>query len=205
MEDRDMTMEEYVQYETEKALRMGKVYNWETAMYGKISWRLDDDNINDLRIFETRFPAIVYDDALTFESCFSSETTVSPQHVDELIWKNETSLSEYDDEKYNVISYNDLFLFNIIFADELKLDTDNDDDKIDTKIPSYNMCDNEEHASQNVKEYEDERVVLANLIANLKLDHDENKKILKKLKKAKASLTRELNECKSAVEESNDI
>ncbi|GJY01259.1 hypothetical protein Tco_0359411 [Tanacetum coccineum] len=139
MEERDMTMEEYVQYESEKALRKGKVYNWETTMYGKISWRLDDDNINDLRIFETRFPAIVYDDALTFESCFLSETTVSPQHVDELIWKNETSLSEYDDEKYNVISYNDLFLFNIIFADELKLDTDNDDDEIDTKIPSYSI------------------------------------------------------------------
>ncbi|GJR11933.1 hypothetical protein Tco_0794585 [Tanacetum coccineum] len=50
-----------------------------------------------------------------------------------------------------------------------------------------------------------DRVVLANLIANLKLNHDENKKILKQLKKANASLTHELNECKSALEESNDI
>ncbi|GJW03108.1 hypothetical protein Tco_1561964 [Tanacetum coccineum] len=67
------------------------------------------------------------------------------------------------------------------------------------------MCDNEEHAEQNAEVYEDERVVLANLIANLKLDHDENKKIFKQLKKANASLTHELNECKSALEESNNI
>ncbi|GKA08279.1 hypothetical protein Tco_0687610 [Tanacetum coccineum] len=62
-----------------------------------------------------------------------------------------------------------------------------------------------EHADQNAEEYEDKRVVLANLIANLKLDHDENKKILKQLNKENASLTHELNECKSALEESNDI
>nr|GEW28685.1 hypothetical protein [Tanacetum cinerariifolium] len=70
---------------------------------------------------------------------------------------------------------------------------------------SSNMCANEEHGDQNAEEYEDECAVLANLIGNLKLDHDENKKILKKLKKANASLTHELNECKSALEESNDI
>ncbi|GJT81668.1 zf-CCHC domain-containing protein [Tanacetum coccineum] len=33
MEDRDMTMEEYVQYEIEKALKNGKVYSWETTTY----------------------------------------------------------------------------------------------------------------------------------------------------------------------------
>ncbi|GJS91634.1 hypothetical protein Tco_0774270 [Tanacetum coccineum] len=76
-----MTMEEYVQYEIEKALRNGKVYNWETATYGKIRYI---DDINDLRFFETKFPAIVYDDALTSELDFSSEPTVSPQHVDEV-------------------------------------------------------------------------------------------------------------------------
>ncbi|GKF90008.1 hypothetical protein Tco_0263971, partial [Tanacetum coccineum] len=46
-------------------------------------------------------------------------------------------------------------------------------------------------------ECDDERVALANLIANLKLDVDENKKIQKKLKKANATLTQELTECKS--------
>ncbi|GJS22116.1 hypothetical protein Tco_0450748 [Tanacetum coccineum] len=73
MEDRDMTMEEYVQYETEKALRNGKVYNWETATYDKIRYV---DDINDLIFFEMKFLAIVFDYALTSELEFSSEPTV---------------------------------------------------------------------------------------------------------------------------------
>ncbi|GKC74034.1 hypothetical protein Tco_1119917, partial [Tanacetum coccineum] len=36
MVDRDMTMEEYDQYETEQALGNGKVFHWETATYSKI-------------------------------------------------------------------------------------------------------------------------------------------------------------------------
>ncbi|GKC65316.1 hypothetical protein Tco_1097914 [Tanacetum coccineum] len=42
---------------------------------------------------------------------------------------------------------------------------------------SPDMCDNDIHNDQNVVESDDERVALANLIANLKLDVDENKKI----------------------------
>nr|GEX74772.1 hypothetical protein [Tanacetum cinerariifolium] len=57
--------------------------------------------------------------------------------------------------------------------------------------------------NQNAEECDDERVVLANLIANLKLDIDENKKIQKQLKKANTSLTQELKECKSTLEDTN--
>ncbi|GJW98457.1 hypothetical protein Tco_0180265 [Tanacetum coccineum] len=57
---------------------------------------------------------------------------------------------------------------------------------------SSDMCDNESKADQNANGYDDERVVLANLIANLKLDTDKNKKIQKQLKKANASLAHEL-------------
>nr|GEV91359.1 hypothetical protein [Tanacetum cinerariifolium] len=56
---------------------------------------------------------------------------------------------------------------------------------------SPNMCDNDIQTDQNA---EDERVALANLITNLKLDVDENKKIQKQLKKANVSLARELKE-----------
>ncbi|GJX58878.1 hypothetical protein Tco_0290268 [Tanacetum coccineum] len=52
-------------------------------------------------------------------------------------------------------------------------------------------------------ECDDERVALANLIANLKLDVDENKKIQKQLKKANATLTQELTECKSILAETS--
>ncbi|GJT72442.1 retrotransposon protein, putative, ty1-copia subclass [Tanacetum coccineum] len=65
---------------------------------------------------------------------------------------------------------------------------------------SSNMCDNDNQADQNAEACDDERVTLANLIANLKLDIDENKKIQKQLKKANASLTQELKECKSTLE-----
>ncbi|GJS50167.1 gag-pol polyprotein [Tanacetum coccineum] len=61
-------------------------------------------------------------------------------------------------------------------------------------LNSLDMCDNEGTVDQNVEEYEDERVVLAKLIANLKLDTDENKKIQKQLKKANTSLAHELKE-----------
>ncbi|GJZ53676.1 retrovirus-related pol polyprotein from transposon TNT 1-94 [Tanacetum coccineum] len=55
---------------------------------------------------------------------------------------------------------------------------------------SSDMCDNDIQDDQNDVECDDERVVLA----NLKLDVDENKKIQKQLKKANATLTQELTE-----------
>ncbi|GKA03801.1 hypothetical protein Tco_0676582 [Tanacetum coccineum] len=68
---------------------------------------------------------------------------------------------------------------------------------------SPDMCDNDIQDDQNDVEYDDERVALANLIANLKLDVDENKKIQKQLKKANATLTQELTECKSILAETS--
>nr|GEY26358.1 hypothetical protein [Tanacetum cinerariifolium] len=68
-------------------------------------------------------------------------------------------------------------------------------------LDSPNMCDNDNHANQNAEECDDECVVLANLIANLKLDTNENKKIQKQLKKANTTLSHELQECKSALKE----
>ncbi|GJZ45971.1 retrovirus-related pol polyprotein from transposon TNT 1-94 [Tanacetum coccineum] len=55
----------------------------------------------------------------------------------------------------------------------------------------YNVFAN---TDQNVVECDDERVALANLILNLKLDVDDNKKIQKQLKKVNASLAQELKE-----------
>ncbi|GJX03099.1 hypothetical protein Tco_0189015 [Tanacetum coccineum] len=47
----------------------------------------------------------------------------------------------------------------------------------------------------------DERAALANLITNLTLDTEENKTILKQLKKANASLTQEMKECRTNLDE----
>nr|GEV10135.1 retrovirus-related Pol polyprotein from transposon TNT 1-94 [Tanacetum cinerariifolium] len=64
---------------------------------------------------------------------------------------------------------------------------------------SPDMCDDVIQNDQNDVESDDERVVLANLIANLKLDVDENKKIQKQLKKANTTLAQELKECKTIL------
>ncbi|GJZ79886.1 hypothetical protein Tco_0644723 [Tanacetum coccineum] len=56
---------------------------------------------------------------------------------------------------------------------------------------------------EKVDKCDDERAALSNLIENMTVDSEENKNILKQLKKANASLTQELKECKSNIEESN--
>ncbi|GJU51947.1 hypothetical protein Tco_1221502 [Tanacetum coccineum] len=80
-------------------------------------------------------------------------------------------------------------------------------EKVDSNTTpnSSDMCNNELKYYQNADDHEVERVMLANLIANLKLDIDENKNIQKQLRKENASLAHELNRCKSDLEESNDI
>ncbi|GJX91707.1 hypothetical protein Tco_0345033 [Tanacetum coccineum] len=90
--------------------------------------------LNDLdffKDFENEFPAIVYIDAQTSKSDFLTEPTLSPQHINEFDLKDETSLSEYDEVEQNILYFNDLFPFNIIYPDDLKSDKGNDDNEID--------------------------------------------------------------------------
>ncbi|GJW94819.1 retrovirus-related pol polyprotein from transposon TNT 1-94 [Tanacetum coccineum] len=68
---------------------------------------------------------------------------------------------------------------------------------------SSNICTNDNQVDQNAAECVDERAALANLIANLTLDTEENKTVLKQLKKANASLTQELKECKTNLDETS--
>ncbi|GJW88633.1 hypothetical protein Tco_0163973 [Tanacetum coccineum] len=89
------------------------------------------DDLDYFKYFEKEFPAIVYNDAQTSKSNLLTERILNPQHIDEFNLKDETSLSEYDEEEQNVICFNDLFPFNVIYPDELKTDTDNDNDKVD--------------------------------------------------------------------------
>ncbi|GJW63911.1 hypothetical protein Tco_0115795 [Tanacetum coccineum] len=151
MDDPNITKLENIRLKEEKARKHENVFNWETAKYGKIWY---DEDVHDLRSVETKFPAIffndnltsnetlscestnefpaiVYNDALTSKSDFSTEPTLCPQHIDEFDLKDETSLSEYDEEEQNILYFNDLFLFNIIHPDDLKSDKDDDDNEID--------------------------------------------------------------------------
>ncbi|GKD15599.1 hypothetical protein Tco_1200006, partial [Tanacetum coccineum] len=105
------------------------------------------DDLDYLKDFEKEFPPIIYNDALTSKSDFLTEPTVSPQHIDESNLKDETSLSEYDEEEQNVLYFNDLFPFNVIYLDNSKSNKDNVDkpfgdvsvipDKISTDVGAY--------------------------------------------------------------------
>nr|GFC19699.1 hypothetical protein [Tanacetum cinerariifolium] len=74
------------------------------------------------------------------------------------------------------------------------------------EVPTADTCTDSkplEQNDQNDVESNDEHVALANLIANLKLDVDENKKIQKKLKKANITLAQELKGCKTILAETS--
>nr|GEY36965.1 hypothetical protein [Tanacetum cinerariifolium]GEY48239.1 hypothetical protein [Tanacetum cinerariifolium] len=86
---------EYIRLEEEKAHRNGKVYNWETAKYGKIWY---DEDVYDLRSVENEFPSIVFDDALTSEVTPSYAPTVSPLNDNKIDFR--ISFDESDDEDY---------------------------------------------------------------------------------------------------------
>ncbi|GKB15749.1 hypothetical protein Tco_0849672, partial [Tanacetum coccineum] len=60
--------------EEEKAQKRGKVFNWETAKYGRIWY---DEDIHDLGSVETEFPAIAFNDEESSEKTLSCEPTVS--------------------------------------------------------------------------------------------------------------------------------
>nr|GEU83384.1 retrovirus-related Pol polyprotein from transposon TNT 1-94 [Tanacetum cinerariifolium] len=76
-----------------------------------------------------------------------------------------------------------------------------DDSNITPDSPD--MCEDDIQNEQNDVESDGERVALVNLIANLKLDVDENKKIQKQLKKANTTLAQELKECKTILAETS--
>ncbi|GKA56940.1 hypothetical protein Tco_0756012 [Tanacetum coccineum] len=106
MDDPNITMDEYIRLEEEKARRHGKVYNWETTTYGKIWY---DEDVHDLRSVETKFPAIVFNDVLTYEVALSCEPTVSPLNNNQINFI--ISFDESDDEDYTVSYFDDFDYF----------------------------------------------------------------------------------------------
>ncbi|GJW52392.1 hypothetical protein Tco_0093743 [Tanacetum coccineum] len=102
-------MEEYIRLEEEKARRRGKVYNWETATY-----------------------AIVFNDTLTSEAALSCEPMVSSLNNDEIDFR--ISFDESDDEDCTVIFDKNSFSYKIISVNNLKTDSENDNDKVNMPL-----------------------------------------------------------------------
>ncbi|GJW91110.1 hypothetical protein Tco_0168663 [Tanacetum coccineum] len=126
MDDPNITMEEYIKLEEEKARRQGRTFNWQTATYGKMEYcENEDDSFTNL---ETEYPAIVFDD--TSNAALSWDPTVSPLDNNEIDF--EISFDESDDEDYMVIFDENSFSCKIISVDNLETDSENENDKVNT-------------------------------------------------------------------------
>ncbi|GJT69640.1 hypothetical protein Tco_1028926 [Tanacetum coccineum] len=111
------------------------------------------NDLDFLKDFEKEFPAIIYNDALTSKLDFLTEPALSSQHIAEFDLKDETSLSEYDEEEQNVLYFNDLFPFNITYPDDLKSDKDNDDNEVDIiQSSGVNLINNDTQGSNKLLE-----------------------------------------------------
>ncbi|GKD78598.1 hypothetical protein Tco_1341219 [Tanacetum coccineum] len=69
MDNPNITMEEYIRLQEEKALSQGETFNWQTATYGKMEYCEDEDDC--FTNFLTKFPAIVLDNTLTSDAAIS--------------------------------------------------------------------------------------------------------------------------------------
>ncbi|GJU00451.1 hypothetical protein Tco_1110789 [Tanacetum coccineum] len=96
MDDPNITIEEYIRLEEEKAQRHGRTFNWQTATYGKMEYSL------------------------------SCEPTVSP--LNEIDFR--ISFYESDDEDYMVIFDENSFSYKVIYVDNLKMGSENENDKV---------------------------------------------------------------------------
>ncbi|GJU17228.1 putative ribonuclease H-like domain-containing protein [Tanacetum coccineum] len=124
MDDPNITIEEYIMLEEEKAQKRSKVFNWETAKYGKIWY---DEDIRDLRSLETEFPDITFNDGVSSEKTLSYEPTISSLN-DEIDFRN--SFDDSDDEDYTVIFDKNSFSYKVISTNDLKTDSENVNEKV---------------------------------------------------------------------------
>ncbi|GKE65973.1 hypothetical protein Tco_1520134 [Tanacetum coccineum] len=129
MNDPNITIEEYIMFEEEKARKHGKVFNWETAKYGKIWY---DEDVHGLRSVETEFPALVFNYNLTSDETLSCEPTVSSLNDNEIDFR--ISFDESNDEDYTVFFDKKSFSYKIISAIDLEKNSENDNEKVNMPL-----------------------------------------------------------------------
>ncbi|GJT43911.1 hypothetical protein Tco_0952626 [Tanacetum coccineum] len=129
MDDPNITMDEYIRLEEEKAQKHRKVFNWETAKYDKICC---DEDIHDLRSVETEFSAIAFNDEVSSKT-LSYEPTVSSLNK-EINFR--VSFDDFNDKDYTVIFEKNSFSYKIISTNDLRTDSENDNKKVMPLLPS---------------------------------------------------------------------
>ncbi|GKE46661.1 hypothetical protein Tco_1477919 [Tanacetum coccineum] len=124
MNDPNITMEEYIRLEEEKAQSHGESFNWQTATFGRIRHYYEEERFTN---FEEEFPAIVfgkikgnsfdseqggimgeYDDdfetefpAIVFNNTFDTTPPCEPTNENQIDFR--ISLDESDDEDYTMV------------------------------------------------------------------------------------------------------
>ncbi|GKB26186.1 hypothetical protein Tco_0865587, partial [Tanacetum coccineum] len=161
MNDPNITMEEYIRLEEEKAQSRGMTFNWQTATFGRMEHYYEKECFTN---FEEEFPAIVfekingdsfdteqggmikkYDDeegdfvtefpAIVFSNTFTTppyEPTVNPSNESKLDFR--ISCDESDDEDYTVIFDENSFSYKIISVNDLKTVLENNDNNVTPTI-----------------------------------------------------------------------
>ncbi|GJY33051.1 gag-pol polyprotein [Tanacetum coccineum] len=172
-------------YHKEKMLLCKQAEKGVPLQAEQVDWLADTDEEIDEQELEAHYSFMAnIQEVLPAESSSTDTPLEQVQYDDEYnVFANERQHSEQPE------SINDTY---VLEKDDSNVTPD-----------SSNICNNDNQVDQNAAKCDDERAALANLIANLTLNTEENKKILKQLKKANASLTQELKECNSKLEESN--
>ncbi|GJS56911.1 hypothetical protein Tco_0651695 [Tanacetum coccineum] len=111
MDNPNITMEEYIRLEEEKARRHGQTFNWQTATYSKMKYCInEDDSFTNLEI---EYPAIVFDN--TSDATLSCEPTndkvnmpSSPSPEPTIGYIDDLDFFKDFKNKFPTIAYNDL-------------------------------------------------------------------------------------------------
>ncbi|GJT07270.1 hypothetical protein Tco_0841732 [Tanacetum coccineum] len=102
MNDPNITMEEYIRIEEEKAQSCGLAFNWQTAKFGRMEHYYEEECFAN---FKEELPAIVFGEinefpTIVFNATPPCEPIVSPPNDSELDFR--ISCDESDDEDYTV-------------------------------------------------------------------------------------------------------
>ncbi|GKE81345.1 hypothetical protein Tco_1551345, partial [Tanacetum coccineum] len=93
-----------------------------------------DEDLHDLSSVEAEFPAIVINDAFAPQDALQCKSQVSTPFLDEIYFR--ISFYESNDEDYTIIYDKNSFSYNMISVNNLKTDSENDNEKVIPSIPS---------------------------------------------------------------------
>ncbi|GJW33361.1 hypothetical protein Tco_0053393 [Tanacetum coccineum] len=163
MDNPNITMEEYIRLEEEKARRCGQDFNWETATYGKVSYF---DDVNYFKDFKAEFPAIVFNDTLISKPEVPPEPTVSTSHTKDVNFDFVISYDESDDEDYTFTYDKNLLSYKLVPVSNSKSDSNNYDDEIDVETPLEDVPINSSDEDININVNTDSNEFNNSAVAN---------------------------------------